>query len=78
MRTEAFVVEDRRSAPRSRSFKAGDRVALPGAVLRVLEGEDRTPLVLVKANREKLRILAGHFKDGNKLKGGDQCFSRAP
>ena len=49
----------------------GDHVTFDGDVLRVLAGDERPLLIMIKANGVKLTIHSRWFKNGDALNGGD-------
>lgn len=52
-------------------IQVGDRVTFKGEVLRVLPGDERSLLIMVRANGVKLTIHSHWFKNGDALKGSN-------
>lgn len=66
-------VQPARTRARStdKRIRVGDRVTFEAEVLRVLAGDERPLLIMVKANGAKLTINSRWFENGDALKGSN-------
>lgn len=66
-------VQTTRAKARSsdKRIRVGDQVTFEGEVLRVLAGDERPLLIMVRASGAKLTIHSRWFKNGDALKGSN-------